>query len=146
MSPFVQRAVEAKYYCCGYIRFRVMLAAIGGLVAKSSGKAGTPLTASVFAILLALAGGEKHGYAIMKDVSAPDGGGLAMGPGTLYGSLDRMIASGLVEETGLSDDERRRYYRITRLGRKMLNAEVARLSRTLSAAQRRGIQTVGGDA
>ena len=113
---------------------------------KESSKTCTPLTASVYAILLALAGGEKHGYAIMKDVAEPDGGALAMGPGTLYGSLDRMMACGLVEETGFSDDERRRYYRITRLGRKMLGAEVTRLSRMQSAAQRRGIQTAGGEA
>lgn len=113
---------------------------------KESGKTGTSLTATVYAILLALAGGEKHGYAIMKEVSEPDGGALAMGPGTLYGSLDRMMAGGLVEETGFSDNERRRYYRITRLGRKVLGVEVARLSRMLSAAQRRGIQVAGGDA
>ncbi len=115
-------------------------------MAKESSKTYTPLTASVYAILLALAGGEKHGYAIMKDVSEPDGGALAMGSGTLYGSLDRMMASGLVEETGFTDDERRRYYRITRLGRKVLGAEVARLSRMQSVAQRRGIQTAGGEA
>jgi len=69
-----------------------------------------PLTAAVFSILLALAGSEKHGYAIMKEVSLPEGGGLVMGPGTLYGSLDRMLDGGLVEETGTTDDERRRYY------------------------------------
>ena len=59
-----------------------------------------PLTPAVFSILLALAGSEKHGYAIMKEAALPEGGGVSMGPGTLYGSLDRMMRSGLVEETG----------------------------------------------
>ena len=98
-----------------------------------------PLTAVVFAILLALAGEEKHGYAIMKEATLPGGGGISMGPGTLYGSLDRMMRSGLVEETGNTDNERRRYYRITRFGRRVLDAETARLSDALRAARRRGL-------
>jgi DNA-binding PadR family transcriptional regulator len=98
-----------------------------------------PLTAAVFSILLALAGSEKHGYAIMKEVSLPEGGGVAMGPGTLYGSLDRMLGSGLVEETGATDDERRRYYRVTGFGRKVLAAEVARLRAALATARHKGV-------
>lgn len=111
-----------------------------------------PLTAAVFSILLSLAGGQKHGYAIMKDVGSDAGGAIAMGPGTLYGSLDRMVRSGLVEETGETDDERRRYYRITPFGRKVLGAETSRLKRVLSSAQRRRVlparagHTAGGDA
>src|ERR1039457_4100943 len=70
-----------------------------------------PLTAAVFHILLALADGRKHGYAIMKQVAADGGSSLRMGPGTLYGSLQRMAAAGLVEErVEEEDDERRRYY------------------------------------
>lgn len=95
-----------------------------------------PLTAAVFSILLALASGEKHGYAIMKDVAAEAGGNIRMGPGTLYGSLDRMLVSGLVEETGVTDDERRRYYRLTTWGRRVLAAEAARLQHALSTARR----------
>ena len=98
-----------------------------------------PLTAAVFSILLTLANGEKHGYGIMKAVAEPDAGALSMGPGTLYGSLDRMVQSGLVEETGMTDDERRRYYRITKLGNQVLTAEIARLNRTLAGARRRGL-------
>jgi DNA-binding PadR family transcriptional regulator len=98
-----------------------------------------PLTPVVFSILLALAGSEKHGYAIMKEVSLPEGGGVAMGPGTLYGSLDRMMRSGLVEETGVTDNERRRYYRITQFGSKVLSAEAARLRRVLGAVRRKGL-------
>ena len=98
-----------------------------------------PLSAAVFSILLALAGSEKHCYAIMKEAALPEGGGLTMGPGTLYGSLDRMMQGGLVEETGSTDDERRRYYRITAFGRKVLASEVARLRSALAAARRRGV-------
>lgn len=96
-----------------------------------------PLTPAVFAILLSLAGTEKHGYAIMKEAALPEGGGVSMGPGTLYGSLDRMMRSGLVEETGITDNERRRYYRITRLGKEVFNAETARLKSMMSAARRK---------
>jgi DNA-binding PadR family transcriptional regulator len=98
-----------------------------------------PLSPVVFSILLSLSSAEKHGYAIMKEVAEAEGGSLRMGPGTLYGSLDRMIRAALVEESGLSDDERRRYYRITRFGRKVLGAEMARLTHALKSARRRGI-------
>jgi len=71
----------------------------------------TPLTPAVFHILLALADGQKHGYAIMKQVNADGGSSLRMGPGTLYGSLQRMEAAGLVEELEVENsvEERRRY-------------------------------------
>jgi DNA-binding PadR family transcriptional regulator len=62
-----------------------------------------------------------------------------MGPGTLYGSLDRMVAAGLAEETGTTDDQRRRYYRITRAGRESLGLEAARLKSALSALRRKGV-------
>jgi DNA-binding PadR family transcriptional regulator len=98
-----------------------------------------PLTPAVFSILLALAGVEKHGYAIMKEVSLPEGGGIQMGPGTLYGSLDRMMRNSLVEETGFTDDERRRYYRLTKFGSQVLIAESARLGRVMGAVRRKGL-------
>jgi DNA-binding PadR family transcriptional regulator len=98
-----------------------------------------PLTPAVFAILLSLSEGDKHGYLIMKDARAPEGGGLHMGPGTLYGSLDRMMRDGLVEETGASDDERRRYYRLTGLGRAALGIELERLDATVSSAHALGL-------
>ncbi len=99
----------------------------------------TPLSPAVFSILLALADGEKHGYAIMKE-SAAQSPTRKMGPGTLYGSLDRMVAAGLTEETGTTDDQRRRYYRITRNGAAALNAEADRLRLALSALRRKGIR------
>jgi DNA-binding PadR family transcriptional regulator len=99
----------------------------------------TPLTSAVFHILLALADGEKHGYAIMKQVAADGGGFLRMGPGTLYGSLQRMSTAGLVEEIEASDHERRRYYRLTGAGEKALQAELARLRQALSSARKKGV-------
>ena len=102
-----------------------------------------PLTPAVFHILLALAGGRKHGYAIMKEVAEDGGGSLRMGPGTLYGSLQRMTVAGLVEETEEGDetdgDERRRYYQLTSAGQRALGGETARLRQALSAAKRKGV-------
>jgi DNA-binding PadR family transcriptional regulator len=103
-----------------------------------------PLTPAVFAILLSLSEGEKHGYLIMKDARAPQGGGVRMGPGTLYGSLDRMMRDCLVEESGVSDDERRRYYRLTGLGRAALGIELERLDAAVSSARALGLIAHGG--
>ncbi len=101
-----------------------------------------PLTPAVFAILLALADGEKHGYAIMLEARQH----LAMGPGTLYGSLDRLLAAGLVAETGLTDDERRRYYRLTVDGKKALAGETARLEQEVALARGKGGKPVDARA
>lgn len=98
-----------------------------------------PLSPVVFSILLALASSDKHGYAIMKEAALPEGGGVIMGPGTLYGSLDRMMRSGLVEETGVTDNERRRYYRITKFGSEVFRAESARLARMVRAVRRKAV-------
>ncbi len=91
-----------------------------------------PLPSATLHILLALGPGEKHGYAIMRDVDALSDGAVRMGPGTLYGSVKRMLADGLIEETSSRtdpelDDQRRRYYRLTGLGSKVSAAELARL-------------------
>ena len=98
-----------------------------------------PLSSAVFAILLALADGEKHGYAIMKEAAEPEGGGLRMGPGTLYGTIDRMIRDALIEETGFTDDARRRYYRITSFGLRVFQAEAARLASLVRAARSKAL-------
>src|SRR5678809_933131 len=97
-----------------------------------------PLTPAVFHILLALADGERHGYAIMRDVSNDTNGALRLGPGTLYGCLTPMLAAGLVEESDERpdpelDDERRRYYRMTDLGRSVVRAEARRLTEAVTA-------------
>ncbi len=99
-----------------------------------------PLTPAVFQVCLALADGEKHGYGIMRDVLRRTEGEVRMGPGTLYGTLKRMLADGLVAEAETRpdpalDDERRRYYRLTDLGRKVAAAEAASLDRLVRVAR-----------
>jgi len=95
-----------------------------------------PLTPAVLHILLTLSTGEKHGYAIMMEVAAQTDGAVRMGPGTLYGSVKRMIATGLIEPVkerpankneNENEDERRRYYRLTDFGQRVLEAEIRRL-------------------
>ena len=107
-----------------------------------------PLTPPVFHILLALADEERHGYGIMQDVARQTNDALQLGPGTLYGCLKRMLAAGLVEESDERpdnelNDERRRYYRMTPLGRTTVRAEAARLAGAVSAAKAR-LRLVGG--
>ncbi len=104
----------------------------------------TPLTPAVFHILLALATGEKHGYEIMKCVKQDANGRVKMGNGTMYGSLKRMLADGLIVEAGDRidanlDDERRRYYRITDAGRRALSAEMQRYLETAALLRERGL-------
>ena len=103
-----------------------------------------PLTPAVLHILLALAEGERHGYAIAQAVEAATDGMVRMGPGTLYGSIGRMVSSGLIEETGrgrsrTTDDERRRFYRATTLGRRVLEAETERLARVVAVARAKNV-------
>jgi len=103
-----------------------------------------PQTPTVFHILLALADGEKHGYAIMQEVEATTGGAVRMGPGTLYGSIKRMLAAGLIERSDdrpdpTLDDERRRYYRQTGLGRRVLRAETERMAELMALARRKRV-------
>jgi len=105
-----------------------------------------PLTPAVYHILLALADGEKHGYAIMKEVETQTGGQIKMGPGTLYGSIKRMLAANLIEETDerpdpTLDDERRRYYRLTGLGQQVVRDESERLVQAVKIARQKHILT-----
>jgi DNA-binding PadR family transcriptional regulator len=102
----------------------------------------SPLTPAVFYILLALAGGDKHGYQIMKQAQLDSQGQVKMGTGTLYGSLKRMLADALIEEAGDRpapelDDERRRYYRLTELGRRAFDAELRRYAQVVTVAEQR---------
>jgi DNA-binding PadR family transcriptional regulator len=101
----------------------------------SKSKPPVPLTPAVFHILLALFGKERHGYDIMQQVKADSKDAVKMGPGTLYGSLDRMIEAGLVAK-GNTEDPRRIYYRLTALGQTTLRAETERLSHVALVARR----------
>ena len=104
-------------------------------------KANGPLTPAVLHILLALSTRERHGYAIMKQVESDSQGKVKMGPGTLYGSLGRMIDAGFIRESDKKvdsklDDERRVYYKITGLGQKALSAELERYREVVAIARR----------
>ena len=113
---------------------------------------GAPLTPAVLHILLALSIEERHGYGIMKQVERESGGKVKMGPGTLYGSLGRMMSAGLIEESdrkvdAAMDDERRIYYRITAVGRKALQAELDRYREVVAVAtEKRLTHTAVADA
>ena len=110
-----------------------------------------PLTPVVLHILLALSDGERHGYAIAQDVEAATQGSVRMGPGTLYGSIQRMLSSALIEEAparkraaddGDNDDARRRYYRTTTFGQRVLALELERLNEIVRLARQKHL--VGG--
>jgi DNA-binding PadR family transcriptional regulator len=107
-----------------------------------------PLTQPIFHILLALANGEKHGYAIMQEVELISNQQFKMGPATLYSSIKRMLEIGLIEESddrpdpGL-DDQRRRYYRLSGLGGRVLAAESRRLADLVARARARQVMPVG---
>jgi DNA-binding PadR family transcriptional regulator len=99
-----------------------------------------PLTPPVFHILLTLSDGERHGYGIMQEVARQTAGALEMGPGTLYGCIKRMTAAALIAESDERpdpelDDERRRYYRITAFGGRVVRAEAERLAKAVKVAQ-----------
>jgi DNA-binding PadR family transcriptional regulator len=103
-----------------------------------------PLPTAVFHILIALADRDRHGYSIMQDVSTRTDGKVQLSAGTLYSSVRRMLEQGLIEELSespdpSSTDERRRYYRLTRFGRRVAAAEVARLNDLLDQARRTGL-------
>ena len=99
-----------------------------------------PLTPAVFHILLTLADGEAHGYAIMQEVARRSGGSVHLGPGTLYGAIGRLLEDGLIDESAERpdpemDDTRRRYYRLTNFGGRVLAAETERLAELVRAAR-----------
>jgi DNA-binding PadR family transcriptional regulator len=99
-----------------------------------------PLKPSVFHILLSLVDGDRHGYGIMQEVKSTTNGRVKLGPGTLYGAIKRLLADGLIIESDERpnselDDERRRYYQITELGRKVITLEAMRLAELVDMAQ-----------
>ncbi len=101
-----------------------------------------PLTPAVFHVLLALADGERHGYAIMQEVAESTSGRIKMGPGTLYGTIKRLLEARMIEESDERpdpdlDDERRRYYRLTGLGERAVRAEALRYAEMAAVARRK---------
>ncbi len=112
-----------------------------------------PLTPAVFHILLALADQERHGYSIMREIEVQTEGSIRIGPTTLYRSIKRMLADGLIVELDERpdpelDDERRRYYKLTGLGEQVMVAETQRMARTVGIARKKpllkGLQLEGG--
>jgi DNA-binding PadR family transcriptional regulator len=105
-----------------------------------------PLTPAAFHVLLSLAEGERHGYAIMQEVARDTAGRMKMGPGTLYGTIKRLLEAGLIEESDERpdpelDDERRRYYRLSGLGERVVRAEAQRYADMAAVA--RGKRLIG---
>lgn len=103
-----------------------------------------PLPPAVFHILVSLAEGDRHGYAIIQDIAARSDGAVTLGPGTLYRSIQRMLEQDLILETATrpareQDDERRRYYRITAWGRQVASAEAERLAGLVKLARATGL-------
>ena len=103
-----------------------------------------PLTAAVFHVLLALVDQERHGYAIMSEVTERTDGQIKLGPGTLYGTIRRLLEGALIEESeerpdAELDDERRRYYRLTDFGRQVIQAEVQRYAKMVKIARASGL-------
>jgi DNA-binding PadR family transcriptional regulator len=101
-----------------------------------------PLTPAVFHILLALADEERHGYGIMQEIADRTDRQVILGPGTLYGTIKRLLADGFIEESGERpdpkiDDQRRRYYRLTAQGRRVASAEARRLAQLVRVSRRK---------
>ena len=110
-----------------------------------------PLTPAVFHVLLALVDGESHGYAIMQEVTENTKGRIKMGPGTLYGTIKRLLEARMIEESDERpdpemDDERRRYYRLTAIGQRAVKAEALRYAAMAEVARRKRLigRAVGG--
>src|SRR6266403_1051334 len=111
--------------------------------AQSNAAAFGPLTPSMFHVLLALAGDDLHGYAILKEVELRTGGKVRLSTGTLYGIIKRLLADGMIVELrsrpSETDDERRRYYRLTSQGRQAATSEAERMDEILSIARSRNL-------
>jgi DNA-binding PadR family transcriptional regulator len=102
-----------------------------------------PLTPAVFHVLLSLADGQKHGYAILKEVAERTGGDVELSTGTLYGIIKRLLADGLIRASALGSTDRRRAYRLTAFGRKVALAEAERLRGLLAVAHAKKLLAEG---
>jgi DNA-binding PadR family transcriptional regulator len=141
-----------QYIHIGYITPGYIAMVPGDSKEHAGTAAFLPLTPAVFHIMLALADGESHGYGLMLEVDQITKGRLRLGPGTLYRSIQRMLVDGLIVERKdavdpENDDERRRYYRLTKLGLDVARAESRRLEALVRTARQRGLlskQVVAG--
>lgn len=121
-------------------------------MAKHNPETHLPLKRAEFHILLALAGGEQHGYSIMQEVESLTDGAIQLGPGTLYTTIKRMVDEGLIAESAnrpdpALDDQRRRYYKLTDSGRLVVAAEARRLAQLVEVARtRRLLENSGATA
>lgn len=117
-------------------------------VAANDPRALLPLGASAFYILLALAEGERHGYSIAKEVEDASDGAIHLGPGTLYRVIKQMVVDGWIEDVHRSDpeDPRRRYYRLTKWGRRIAIAEAERLAELVRTARARHLLSAAVNA
>jgi len=109
------------------------------------------VTPAMFHILLALADGQRHGLGIVREVRERTDGSVRLGPGLLYGSIKKLLAAGYIEEPSkrpppTRDDPRRRYYRITKLGRDVLKTEAARLAQIVAVARNKRVLRDSGAA
>ena len=98
-----------------------------------------PLTPAMFHVLVALADGETHGYAIMKEVERLTDGAVRLSTGTLYGIIKRLLAEGLIKEARTGADPRRRRYELTQFGGQVARTEASRLEQTLALARRKAL-------
>jgi len=119
------------------------------IVSNEEPEAWLPLSPAMFHILLALADQERHGYDIMREVDERTGGQMRLGPGTLYGSIKRMLKDLLIQEIDERpdpelDDERRRYYRLTDLGYRVAVAEARRLENLVKSARTKKLLSTRG--
>ena len=97
-----------------------------------------PLSPAILHILVALAGEDRHGYGIMQEIARQSEGKYKIGPGTLYDNIQKLLEQGIVEESAhraADDDPRRRYYRLSRFGRRILSAEITRLETVVQEAR-----------
>jgi DNA-binding PadR family transcriptional regulator len=140
-NPLTGETDFDDYIRNGYIAFAATMT-----TTRANPESMLPLTPAVFHVLLALADGERHGYAIMREVAEHTGGRIKMGPGTLYGTIKRLIEARLIEESDERpdphlDDERRRYYRLSGLGERVVRAEAQRYADMAAVA--RGKKLIG---
>jgi DNA-binding PadR family transcriptional regulator len=98
-----------------------------------------PLTPALFHVLLSLADGEKHGYAVLKEIEQRTSGQVVLSTGTLYGIIKRLLADGMIRESAAGSDERRTAYRLTAFGRKVALAEAERLRDLVTAAHAKNL-------